>query len=98
MRLQGGTALGRGPEAVPLALGAIQRERLLVRDADVADAGADIDVAARAERLQIGLDAGILSERLDERADRVLRHRPHLVRHLRIARRRETGVEPSAIR
>src|SRR5439155_22360537 len=79
VRAYRGAALGRGPELVPAPHGAIERHRLLVDDRDVADAGADVHVALGAERLQVLLDAGILAERLNERADGVLHHRAHLV-------------------
>ena len=76
---------------------ALVRERLALRDRDVADSRADVDVALRAEVLQQLLDAGILVERLDERADGVLHHRSHLVLQLRELRRRKSLVEPAVI-
>ncbi len=54
-------------------------------------------MAAGAKRAQVGVEAAVLAERLDERADRVLHHRPHLVVDLRVARRREALVEPRLV-
>ena len=70
---QGAVALRVGPEAVPAPLRAVERERGVVERADVAEAGADVDVGRGAERLQLLLDARVLAQRLDEGADRVER-------------------------
>src|SRR5687768_9123840 len=64
-----GAALRCTPELVPAAQRALVRQRLPLRDRDVAEAGADVDVALRAQRLQVLLDPFVLAERLDERAD-----------------------------
>jgi hypothetical protein len=68
-----------------------------VRDGDLAESRADVDVTLRAERLQEGLDAGILRERLDECADGELHHRSHLVFQLRELRRGKSLVEPRMV-
>src|SRR5205085_12335906 len=57
------------PEFVPATLRAIEAHRLFVCHGQLAEAGADVDVTLRAERLQKRLDAGILRQRLYERAD-----------------------------
>src|SRR4026209_1713219 len=66
MPAQRRAALRRGPELVPAPQRALVAQRLAPRDGDVADARADVDMALRAEPLQVCLDTGILLQRLDE--------------------------------
>jgi len=58
---------------------------------------ADEDVSVVAELLQGLFDAGVLLQRLDEGANRVLRHHPHLLLQLRELVGRETLVDPGTV-
>ena len=59
---QGAVALRLAPEAIPAPLRLVQRDAGVVELADVAEAGADVDVRLQAELLQRRLEAGVLAE------------------------------------
>src|SRR4029077_5340904 len=86
---QRSATLGGGPELVPLAEGAVVGQRLCRGHGQLADAGSDVDVGLRAERLEVLLDTCVLRQRLYEGADTGLHHRPHFVLELAELRRRE---------
>jgi hypothetical protein len=67
----------------------VQRDAGVVELADVAEAGADVDVGFLLELLQRRFEPGVLAQRLDERTDRVERRRVHLFLELGEAARRE---------
>ena len=90
-------ALRRRPELVPATQRPLVMQRLGFGHSDVTESGADINVRARFQRLQIRLDSRILTEGLNERADGELRHRSHLVVELRELRRRKTLGEPPMV-
>ena len=90
-------ALRLAPEAIPAPLRVVQLDAGVVELADVTEAGADVDVRLQAELLQGGLEAGVLAEALDERADRVERRPVHLLLELREAARREARGDPLAV-
>src|SRR5207237_10225318 len=69
----------------------------LVRHRDLAEPRADVDMTLRSQRLKIGLHPRILGERLQERADGVLHHRPHFFFELGELRGRETLVKPGVV-
>ena len=97
MAAQCGAALRCGPELVPAAQHLVVVAGQGGGDADVAHSGADVDVAARAERLEIRLDAFVLAQGLDECGDGHLHHRSHLFLQLGELGGREPLVEPGVV-
>jgi hypothetical protein len=86
-----------GPEAIPAPLRLVQRDARVVEPADVAEAGADVDVGLLAQFLERRFELRVLAERLDERADGVHRRPVHLLLELGEAARREPRGDPLAV-
>ena len=75
----------------------MEGQGLLVLGDDVAQTGADVDVALGPELLQFLLDTWVLAEGLDEGADGVLHGQPHLALELGETTRLEALLDPALV-
>ena len=92
-----GTVLRPAPEAAPLALGALVGAGGVVNRNQITEPGSDVGMCCGSEFLKFLFELGVLTQCLDEGAERVQDHRVRTLDHLRELARFEARIDPLAV-